>query len=417
MKRLFWKEWHECWPWFLLWLVAVVVTAAFGVGQTWIGQTLSNSIWNMAEMGAAVLCGLLAYTSETTGERATFLYSRAQLWKSLLFAKVALGLATAVAAAALGALAIRLCAPTVYQPFITTHHLLMTSLAMAGVTSAAYMIGLCCSLVISGIAGSIVTGLIWVGMLVIIAEIEDRWTPHDSVIGPIFAMCSALFAAVIIARFGLTLTWPQRLLRFILITGAMMLTGFLLALAPPVQHLEARLFPPAPPVWEYSLSPRAHYAVVSRWSSNAQHSQWIDLTSGAYAELPGDMRVMGDTHWITDSSLYMYDFTNHTGLIYYFNHRKVQIYSVPDSQWNDIQPLLPSPDARRLLKSSSGKLFVMSLANGRTQNIYSATPTLVTIRGKQRPHVEPITQYWWQDDHTVGYIEPLTGKRILTTVK
>ena len=166
MIRFFWKELHERWIWLTLWLLAVVAAAWLDKGQGFNGEPfVYNTSWTMVPMGVALLAGLGAYGSELTGERATFLYSRPISWKQLLLVKVLLGLAVALLATTLGALAMRFTIPVEYLPFATPGKLALSSVEFAGITSIAYLVGLGCSIALPGLAGSILTLLIGFGGL------------------------------------------------------------------------------------------------------------------------------------------------------------------------------------------------------------------------------------------------------------
>ena len=148
MKRLFWKEWRERGLWFVLWTLSVVVLAALGESQQRGNQLTLMFPWILLPPLLALLAGLLGYGSELKGGRAAFLYSRAQLWKSLLFVKIISGLIVAVVSVTLGALAYRLTAPTVYLPLLTPEYLGKDAWATALITGSAYLFGLsrssCC---------------------------------------------------------------------------------------------------------------------------------------------------------------------------------------------------------------------------------------------------------------------------------
>ena len=161
MRRLLWKEWQERRLWMALWVLIGVVTTVLGKGQRITNTYDIDMSWIMLTTAAAMLAGLGGYGSELHGERATFLYSRAITWKQILTAKLLLGVFNVVVSVIINAITGQLLLPVEYHPLVTPHSLVIGALIMAGFTGAVYLIGLACSTVLPGLAGSLLVLIGW----------------------------------------------------------------------------------------------------------------------------------------------------------------------------------------------------------------------------------------------------------------
>lgn len=414
MKRFFWKEWRERALWFTLWVLSVVVLAALGVGQRFTGNFGDSTEWFMLPVGLALLAGLLGYSSELRGERATFLYSRALLWKPLLAAKVLSGLMVTVLAVTLGAVACYLAIPEAYHMVVTPTSLAAGAAEMAAFTGVAYLLGLCCSIVLPGLAGSIITLLIWVGMYLLVVEYRYSATPGVAVFG---LLASPLVALVVLARFGLTLTWVQRLLRFVLITGNVMAVGVLLDLLPGVRSTVVDAMSSGSSIEQVRVSPDGQYAVIDQYGDKPS-VELLQLATGRRERLlPSNISF---ARWLTnDCALLTGELptdSEHTT-----SGPEQTLMSIINGRPSLLSVYIPetvyvSPDGTRLLTADSTQLVVIDPRSGAEQEVRRIS--IKRIRTKApRPLPGLSSQCWWQDNHTIGYIDPFTGKRVLAPVR
>ena len=425
MRRLFWKEWRERGLWFGLWILAVVVLALIRQGQDSCGDLSyfpAMPPCTMWPAGLALLAGLFGYGSELKGGRVTFLYSRAQLWKSLLFVKIASGVLVTVLAVVLGALASRLTAPIAYLPQMTPAHLAQGAASMALITGCAYLLGLGCSIVLPGLAGGIVTLLLCFGLTlalqaILLKTLEHNWDTGVSYIPIGTGIGAPLLALVILARFGLTLSWQSRLLRFLLTAGVAMVCGLAISLLPPARHLLARLAPSPNVINTFCISPDGRAAFILDTVRGMQQPQWWQLDTGRHVELPTSGYInCTSARWITvDDVLYTnFDVTGKN--IFYLAHQDHgQVHDTPlalDSEYMDVAHAYPSPDGTRVLLPDIDKL---ALVNLQTAAVWQYA--IDRKEEQQFRHYHLDTVCWWQDNHTIGYDDPKTGKRMLVKVE
>ncbi|HEY3380103.1 MAG TPA: hypothetical protein VGL77_21725 [Armatimonadota bacterium] len=404
MKRLLWKEWRERWLWFVLWFVAVLGTAALGEGQQFCGSgSTPLSSWIVLPAGLAALAGLRGYNSELQGNRATFLYSRAQLWGRLLAAKALPGLGVAVVAAALGALVCRVTAPAAYLPFVTPAHLAQGALEMAGITGGLYLLGLSCSIVLSGLAGSIIALLLWFGLVFLSGQTVAIVFHGGYVRMFVFALCAApVVALAVIARFGLTLSWEQRLKRFVLILVLVSLTGGLLNAIPYVRTFVSGVTGEAEEEQPVGyLSPRGSNAIYDGNLRRRYVTVWINLASGRQQALNKHADVwMSASHWLSDDCLLLQTNENdnpfHLGC---WRDGKVTLTRIPTKEIN-ARALYFSPDGTRLLWEDWPQLKLINPQTG----VITVIAKLPPARAERRDGM--MNRCWWQDNRTVGYTEP-----------
>ena len=433
MRRLLWKEWRERGIWFLLWTLAVVGLSAFGMGQRFTGALADQSMWVFLLSGLDLLSGLLGYSSELVGERAVFLYSRAMLWKPLLVAKVLPGLLVTLISTVLGAVTCRLAAPAVYLPFVTPAHLLQGASETAGIAGASYLIGLGCSIVLPGIAGSIIALLCWFGLSMGVTQVQELLNKDNTPIWLIVGMLSApVVAMVVIARFGLTLSRTQRVVRFGLVLVSVMVAGLLLNQVPSARLALAGCFPPeVTEPTSTSLSPHARFAAVMRFHINQWQVEWVDIATGKRIMLPSTAQNVLNVRWTaTDDMLIIYNTPGITNTpdgkqadtsLAYWEHGVMRTVRLP----NDVtipynRPAgFPSSDGQRLLFAEFPHLLVLNPTTGAMQTIANIPRKRKhftrTDEKKWWRHHTP--HCWWQGNRTVGYTDPDSGKTVLVVVR
>ena len=279
MRALLWKEWHERRYWLLLFALAEVGAGFFASAQSPFRWGQNASPWILLPVALALLAGLGTYGSELTGGRATFLYSRALCWKQVLLAKVLLGVSVLVAAPVLTALMLPRYVPAPYLPFMTPANLLLGALWVILLTGTAFFIGLGCSIVLAGLAGSILVLLGYLGLFLLISTLYQHLPGNPMLIHSIGFCCAPLLAAVVIARFGITLSPGARLRRFALVLFFPVVAGCLLELLP-----QARTFGEDPAQTAYNftpiMSPSGVYAYAVCLGKDAK---WLKVPFEFYA--------------------------------------------------------------------------------------------------------------------------------------
>lgn len=455
MRRLLWKEWRERWPWFALWLAAVAVVNALGKGQGIDGTIVADAKWPYLPIGTALLAGLTAFGSELRGERAHFIASRPIAWPQLLLAKLLPGLATALLAGMLGAALLYVSLPADYLPLVHPARFLLGTLGFAGITLITYLGSAGCSIAMPGLGGSILTFLIWAGLYYIgtgiyygigltffgVSRLSD---PFYLLIG---YLAAPLAAAIVVARFGLTLGRGIRLLRFVLLLLAPIGIGLLADEA----RWAGRL-PPAHAPWsdsgnggypiaispsgrigavavredDRSFMPREHWRLVRFPTQSTELIQGLDPRHPQLA-----------AGWLEDDTLVL-----EWDQQFNYDSRRVPSYSLvrgtdgrpradavagpePDRFGKDVRldryalPALVSPDRRRLLIAYRYGLVAVDARARRATAIAWMRDNNLPISRLSAAVPDPENPYarcWWQSDDVVGYIDPRTSARVLVRV-
>ncbi|MHB9023800.1 MAG: hypothetical protein ACYC7E_06430 [Armatimonadota bacterium] len=434
MRRLLWKEWNERWIWLLMWALAVIITAALGVGQRGLGKETAQSSWAMLSALFALLAGLGAYGSELVGERATFLYSRALSWKQLFFTKVLLGLAVALLAPVLGAIAFRLAAPAEFHPFMTPAALALGALEMAGISGAAYLIGLGCSIVFPGLAGGLLTILLWWGGIAAIGfsiyEIAPDTAPFFIAV---FCLSSPFFAGIVLARFGLTVRRSIRLIRFAMIVLIFAFVGIILDFVPPIQR-RLQAWQNDNGFQDISISPSGTFASIEQRSAEKKLRYWLRLADSSRFALSPDIEGYWQTQWTANDCLLIednaIDSLKETIKIVWWEQNRLRTGEIStDKVWGPRlkdSTTFVSPDRKRLLIDYKWNMQLFDLQTGAATVIAQLDPRLWKSKDKREREKatakaldpsNPFAQSWWQSNAQVGYIDPQTGKRVLVDVE
>jgi len=418
MRRLLWKEWHERRLWLALWAAATVVTAALGIGQSGLGAM--PEAWFQLPLALAVIAGLGGYGSELKGERATFLYSRNISWKAVLAAKLLPGLATAVLAPALGALAILVFSPPEYHHLLTPGALASGALTVAGFSGAGFLVGLGCSIILHGLAGSMLALFIGIAAVSVygflLYEVLGISSAEISVM-PAF-LAAPFIALAIIARFGIALSGAARLRRFLLVLLGLFLLCLVIDLSPPFRAY-ARSLVHDDTYTNTSLSPTGHYALVTKTRNEKSSRYFLDLRNGKRYPAPAAIFPNnGATSWLNDDYLSIQRDKNRepsmlTVVRFTANGPRTLTFSGLDFYGTRY---LLSPDAKRLLLAKWDDLTVCDLETGAQRTLLRLPRPprrLPRAKAKPTPYLE---DYWWQANNVVGYLDPVTKKRILVRV-
>jgi len=408
MRRLLWKEWRERAVWVLPWAAATIITAVLGVGLRPCGPGTMLSPWMALPPALALLAGLGAFSSEQVGSRASFLYSRALSWKQVLSAKVLFGLLAALGIGLLAALACRLLLPATYHPFMTPANLSLGVLETAGLALSAYLIGLCCSIVLPGPAGGLLVLLLWLGAGIMSMQLAV-YLQHDAdqlrlLFVPVAMLLAPVPTAVIIARFGLTLHATARFLRFALVLPVLITTGFLLdhtPLAKVGQRYCEVLFHPTGTTTLVSVSPSGSFACAREYAGGPVRGYWILRADGRRLPLPAAQEYT----WLEgDLLLACKDTSDHSGRrdlqVFWWDGRlESRLFS--KMKFNRIYP---SPDRKTLLLVTYHDLKLIHLDSGdkRVLKNINAGGTIIA---------------WWESDTVIGYLERETGQRRFIDVR
>ena len=289
--RLLWKEWRERRWWALGWALSMLVVGLIAQAQRYyMFGNGAPSVWNCLPLLFAGVVGLGGYASELQRGRALFLCARAVRWQELLLAKLLFGVIVSLGLPALAATLLFLTCPGPYHAVITPSHLLAGIGAEAWPMLLCYAGGLACSVLLPGLAGSVlavVSIAIIIGFALFCAELLfgmglfDPWwcLLNHAVMGPsvtnsmgvvthvgmlCFAVIGILWGGVTVARAGIYQDYLLRIKHFAPKMLLPMLIGGLLGLCLP-QSLAERWFI----AWEavdqgaVLISPGGSYAMVT----------------------------------------------------------------------------------------------------------------------------------------------------------
>lgn len=264
MSRLYWKELREQQWYIILWIIATLVTGLTGKAQTLLGNATTVSFWFIVPTMLALFTGMRGYGNETKGGRNDFLFAlRVQRWQ-VLGVKISLGLGVALLAPLLTALLWRLffCAPE-YHAVASFPELTLNALSAGGLLAIAYLLGLSASVAWPGIAGAtsvLVFCFACIGFILIGLLSYPNTPIFKAPIGFALSIIPAIIlAGMITAIHGITLNREARLLRFLSLTGALLIIGILMDLhIPGRQAFSAKLYYPC--YSHINISPDQAYA-------------------------------------------------------------------------------------------------------------------------------------------------------------
>jgi hypothetical protein len=230
MRRWLWKELRERGGWGLCWLAAIVA-AGIGVSAsvTCYGGHALLRVGGGAAVLLAVLLGSTAYASETLPGRAIFVFARPVAWWRPLLGKVLSAALFILAGLLIAVLWYKLGGPERYRPLFTAEKMLLVLAIGLGALLVPYLVAMCCSVVLTGITGGIIT--FCAVLLVLLGEfaVSNVFQAFGSMPNVAVATVMKLIASTLLAllcagvplmHFGLTLTVHERVKRFALVFAA-----------------------------------------------------------------------------------------------------------------------------------------------------------------------------------------------------
>lgn len=394
MRRLLWKELRER---RLMLLVLVASTSgliAFGNYHVMLNSV--DSAWIFLSVFAALCLGAGTYSSELAGGAADFARSRPISWKSMLAAKLLVGLGFVLVATLLMALTFRMVCPAQYLRFANPIDL-APSLAQAfGMMGTAYLLGFVCSIALPSTMGGVaVVFLVWFSCLLEIMYYQL----HELVIISGWSLSlrfvGAGVATVLISRFGLTLPTGWRTARLSVIVLVFAIVGIPLNFTVPDSSFSKRSRD-----MSVSLSPTGKYAAVtSRETARAAQPRTylVRIADGRRAALG----LANDD--ILASSVYWYKNTVATSNGGVFRVGRMDssgrlraITIRAEGSGSAATPIRQTPAGRYIMRAPL-------YANG------ARTPVTVVDLDKMRElrvSLGPdINDYWWQSDTEIGYLD------------
>lgn len=236
MRRMLTKELREKrWP-ALAFMVILLAGTHLGVYSSLFAGSVGylNPLALQLAMLMTLIMGLVGYAGETSAGRADFLMSRPVQWKSLMAAKLIVGLGSILLIVAVAGLSYWLLLPSEYHQFAPLSRAALGMGLLLALAWISYLAGFVCSMVLPGVFGSGLTlALVWITGIITLWAFD--YYHIKSLAWPLFAaIASAPVAAIVIARFGLTLTAGERARRYALAVIAVV------AMVSPIGYLTGR---------------------------------------------------------------------------------------------------------------------------------------------------------------------------------
>lgn len=417
IQRMFWKEWREGRIAWLAVAIAAIAPVVFGSGLSFSGRIEAFSPWTMLPAALAVRLGIGLYSKDSEQDSGDFLFSRPVDWRAVVAAKLVTGVAVAVAACVLAALAYVLFARPQYRAFIDGEQMAAGVGFLGLVMLLGFGAGFGASALAPGKGGSSMVFVTFWALTVFTVLLNTAlrkqigWPQQDAA-DSISAACwfaGGALAAGIVTRFGLTAGFRYRLKVYALCTGAAFLV---LAAVESGYHMWAANNPPEPRLAGLdpdsklsrdtflSVSPDGRYGVIKVGNGPSL----VGIEGGKVVpikRLGGRLDVLtmrkgvrwtpyGRAYWVQDQSIYIADPASAAWW-------RVRMYK--DASW-----LVPSPDGRYLVYSTG--------VSSNDQPLY-----FVDLRAARQLDgtVRSTSSAWWLDDDTVGYTDG-AGKRSFVRV-
>ncbi len=312
MKQLIWKEYREKRWWFVpvaLFPLGCVLTRW---GYTFVGlEGPGSAAIPQASLSGmiALLMGLSGYAPELGGRTADFLYGKPVSWKEVLLAKAAVALAIIVASVGLAAIVYRLTCPAPYLPFATLPVLAKGGAVGALFMVAGYLLGLCCSVALPGMLGSVLTfasvAALFAAAEALFSAVGGPGLPNVTYFYVFLAACLALIlTAALTIRFGLTLSLGARVRRYAIVFVIMFVLGCVAATY--LGQTVEPLFVTSRTDWK--LSPSGRYVSRIVVPFRLQHYPgsvriWR-LSDGASGEIPASGSNTFSLFWTSNDVAY-----------------------------------------------------------------------------------------------------------------
>jgi len=321
MRSLLWSEWRSKRLWGLALAAAVIVPILLGDPFTFWGYLFSGNAregWFYLSEGVfpalviALLFGAMAFAGELGTGTQDFLMSRPVSWKKLLAAKLIVGIGMLVGTGLVAPVVFRLMCPAPYLPFLTFARI------GAGIASAVlamtvtYLAGVACSVALPGAVGSVLTMLVIAmlaaGQLVLMTALFRyyelvMWVDTEQFmrISIVPWAVGPLLAALVIVRFGLTLSLAQRVRRyaFVMLGSVVCLTTLALALYLPK--------PKTVTSYVYDFSPDLSTALVSIGTyMDSTDTYFWRISDGQKRDIPIVEYYNDITRWLNnDTAIFM----------------------------------------------------------------------------------------------------------------
>lgn len=278
MKRLLWKEFREQWVWGIILAVSLVVLGALAHAQRFAGMSFSIIGLMVYVPIISVIVGAGAYSSELTGNRADFVYTRPIPWHRLLLAKVLFGVITVISSAMISSIIIRFTTPAPYLPFATPMNLLSGAIPLMVVALIAYFVGLCFSTTLPGIAGGVIA-LISSIFIILIAGVASADVKGEHAIIYFWliigGLLGAIYAGIKTVKSGLTLPTRDRVIRFACIYMLFLAVMWIARLVTPNDIISSHV----PDAYQQMVfSPSAEYALM--YVGRSQSVVWNMIPGG-----------------------------------------------------------------------------------------------------------------------------------------
>ena len=419
MRRLIWRELRERSGWAVVLALSCVGVTLVLRRFTFVGGFSAATAWLWLPIATAFLFGLGAFSSEQAGS-ADFLYSRPVSWKKMLLAKVAAALVVIVGSVVLSAVVYRLIRPEQYAQFTTVPHLARGAAYTAALLMVAYLFGLAYSPPLPGVFGGIVTFIalmVALGLETSVYQALSNRGAADAAMVSVRWLCGwiagSAAATVVLARFGMTLPTPARVLRYAVVVLVVVVpaTG-LMSVIPRNRTridfgMESRLS-------QTSFSPDGRYALVERTrlldllqtpASPATDVFLLRISDQKSAKLSyeGPLIVGLRAAWARSDA------------VVYRDPHGIRIARMEPNGSIVEKTVQVFPGSRGFFLPSADRRYALVLYQ--KGEIEKAAVVDVERAVRVGPILEDVKKRWWQSNTEVGYIDAAGKRHIVSVVK
>lgn len=412
MKVLLWKEFYEKRMWGLLWAVSIVL--ALGIKSNFCSGSLITN-WTFLPIVLSFVMGAAAYSTELKENSVDFLYSQPIHWAKLLLVKAMFGLTVIFGSTLMSVVVFRFSCPDYYVDFITPDRVIFVVRSIAWFLWTCYLSGLFFSVVLPGVVGSLtvfvicllpVTFLEWVGDNYVQASAVDMFHLGRSYI----ILVGPAIAALIILRFGLSLSIRSRAMKYGLVVLLISVTLPTLFMLIPKETFISVFCERV--CDKSSISPKGNYALIHyKWRFNnsagvVSHSlifreaqYLIRLSDGRATSLDCQLTSYKTCTWLNNNTVYCYSTAAPGIQIIQLTPRGKAVCRYLKLSGNPMQ-IIPSSDGSKAIVMSKGQQEIM-------------IDILDTKTGKMvAPSIRQANACWWQSGTEVGYLNS-SGRHIL----
>jgi hypothetical protein len=426
MTRLIWKEYREKRLWLPALAASVVGVVIAGQGYTYCGEIGAFTSWIALSLLSAFLLGAGAHSSELTGGTADLLYSRGASWKRALLSKLAVGAAMILLASALGAITYYFLRPEPLARFATFDRLALGFAYASLLMGAAYVVGFACSTALPGAFGGALTALGMAGVMAMHAGVLAQGNRREMycltgwTVGPVVA-------AIVTARFGLTLTMRERAIRYacIAVPVSIVVCQLWWSFTPTYAGAKgSRLFT--------SVSPDERYAVtnVQRWDQDAYTSDMyvMKLSDNSKFRVLRNAPNPHQFYWVDAGAAVLIGDTSGPPYVLRIAPGEAPLKkraTIRTLGYRNAWVIVPSP-SRKLaivawgkgpleIRPFRGMLVGFKDTWASTLGLCMLQVIDVTSGRRLGPLVESASDFWWQSDTEIGYGEK-NGKRHIVRI-